>query len=81
MELGPGNFRRHHIVGAVTLLAGNLRPSIRAARSNDLRMEPMLEGSALVTGPAVDGLDPLFVGNVLRVETYVTCNADKFSMR
>jgi hypothetical protein len=44
-------------------------------------MEPMLEGSALVTGPAVDGLDPLFVGNVLRIETYVTCNADKFSMR
>jgi hypothetical protein len=44
-------------------------------------MEPMLEGSVLVTGPAVDGLDPLFVGNVLRIETYVTCNANKFSMR
>jgi hypothetical protein len=44
-------------------------------------MEPMLEGSILVTGPAVDGLDPLFVGNALCIEAYVTCNANEFSVR
>jgi hypothetical protein len=44
-------------------------------------MEPMLQRRILMAGQAVDGLDFLFVGDILRIKARVTRDANQLPMR
>jgi hypothetical protein len=65
----------------MAVLARDIWHTVGAAGSNHLRMKRMLEWCILVTDPAVDRLNLFLMRNVLRIESCVTRDADKFLVR